>query len=267
MDMLFIFTHYISYEQYEKYEQDKNSMEIKSEISHYISYLKTMGGTPSEGEWYPIEREKELLSYISLGDYENAYKVVSEIMARMYIGYGMNFSILKSRVLELLVLLSRASLKGGAEIEEIFGLNYSYINEVNSLKNIDELTSWINDVTKRFCNCVFKFKQAKHTDSIYKAIQKIKENYMNKIKLEDVAKSVHFTKTYFSRIFKEEVGITFNRYLNNTRVNASKQLLKEKDISLSDVAAMAGFYDQSHFTKTFKDITGISPKQFRDNIY
>lgn len=241
-------------------------MSQRSEIVHYIGYLKTMGGTVQEGESYPLGKEKDLLSLISIGDQEGANRLLNEIMAHVYIDYRMNFDKLKSRVLELVVLLSRAALEGGAQIEEIFGLNYSYLNDIHHYHSVDDLTCWLSKICKRFTNSVFKFGEAKHTDAIYKAMDYIKHNYMQKLTLEEVAEHVYFSPTYFSRIFKNEMGITFNKYLNKVRIANSKQLLNDKDITLAEISEAVGFHDQSHFTKMFKNITGTSPKKYRESL-
>ncbi len=172
-------------------------------------------------------------------------------MLRVFTTFGGDFQSLKSRVLELVVLLSRAALEGGAQVEEVFGLNYSYLDEIHRFRTADELTEWLANVCRRFTMSVFRFGEAKHKDAIFKAMDYIRGNYMNKLTLEEVASHVFFSPQHFSKIFGKETGTTFNRYLNKVRINNSKTLLKNKDINIADIANMVGFHDQSHFTKTF----------------
>lgn len=105
--------------------------------------------------------------------------------------------------------------------------------------------------------------QARHRHSVYKVINSIKTNYMNKITLEDMAEQVYFTPQYLSKIFKQETGYTFKQYVCLIRVEASKKLLAEDELSHAEIAYIIGFSDQSHFSKTFKKIVGISPKIYR----
>ncbi len=86
------------------------------------------------------------------------------------------------------------------------------------------------------------------TPVIYKAINYIKRNYIEQITLEDVANYVFLNPSYFSKIFKDEMGCAFVSYVNKIRINASKSLLANKTIPLSDVFALVGFDDQSYFT-------------------
>lgn len=265
-DLLKVAVHYVSPDIYDQFEEDQRNLQQKSEIASYMSHLKTMGGDTIEGIAYPIEKEKELLNLISIGDQEGSNKVLNEILAHIYIGYGMNLDMLKSRVLELVVLLSRAALEGGAQAEEIFGLNYSYLNEIHSYKTVEQLTDWLVRICQRFTTTIFRFGEAKHQDAIYKAMDYIKQNYMYKITLEEVAEYVYFSSSYLSRIFKNETGITFNKYLNKVRITASKQFLKDKNMSLADIADEVGYHDQSHFSKMFKSIVGTSPKRYSETL-
>lgn len=111
------------------------------------------------------------------------------------------------------------------------------------------------------------FKEAKHNHSIYKVINFINSNYMSKITLEQAAKEVFFTSQYLSKIFKEETGFTFKQYLNYTRIERSKALLKEDELPHSEIAYLVGFSDQSHFSRSFKKETGMSPKTYQFNCY
>src|SRR5690606_4956502 len=119
-------------------------------------------------------------------------------------------------------------------------------------------------ILTRFTDCVFNLKNVKNKDIIYKAIEFINHKYMEKISLEVVADYVHLSSSYFSKLFKEETGYNFSTYLNNVRVEKSKKLLMNEDISLVDISNLVGFEDQSYFTKVFKKITGTTPGKFRE---
>lgn len=262
--MLFISASHISDLKYLELLDEQKSIDVQSGIADYIQYLKTMGGDDTPKKSYPIEKERELISYISQGDKGNAQRVLNEILGHIFFATGRNINIIKARILELIVLLSRAALEGGADIEQIFGLNYKYINEINSFKDIDELSYWLSKIMIRFTDCVFNFSEVKHIDIIYKAIDYIRKNYMNKISLEDVAGHVYLSPSYFSKIFKDEMKSNFNTYLNKIRIENSKNLLMNDSINLVDISNMVGFEDQSYYSKVFKKMCGITPGKYRE---
>ncbi|MBC7960137.1 MAG: PocR ligand-binding domain-containing protein [Vallitaleaceae bacterium] len=237
----------------------------ESEISTHIQYYKTMGGENVETQCYPIEKEKQLLKQIALGDIVSSKEILNDILAQVIVNYGGNFNVLKARILELIILLSRAALEGGADIEDILGQNYTYLNQINTFTQIYELNDWISKILERFNNCVFNLNEVKHIDAIYKAMDYIKRNYMNKITLEDVANCVGFSPPYFSTLFKNETNSNFNKYLTKIRVEKSKILLLDQKCSFADIAYQVGFHDQSHFSKNFKILTGLSPSHYRES--
>lgn len=264
-ELLFIVAAYISDVQPSKYLEGKEYYEQQSHISEYIHFIKTMGGSDTSLQSYPIEKEKELLSLISLGDKAGSQKVLNEIFGHIFFSTGGNFEVIKARVLELIVLLSRAAMEGGADIEQIFGLNYNYLNEIHGFRTVEELAYWLSKIMARFTDLVFNLANVKHVDVIYKAIDYIKRNYMKKITLEDVASYVYLSPSYFSKVFKEEMKVNFNAYLNYIRIEMSKKLLLDDSIVLVDLSNLVGFEDQSYFSKVFKKVTGVSPGKYRES--
>ncbi|NLU08393.1 MAG: helix-turn-helix transcriptional regulator, partial [Clostridiales bacterium] len=91
----------------------------------------------------------------------------------------------------------------------------------------------------------------------------INKNYRNNITLDTVANMVHLNSSYFSSIFKKEIGMNFSSYLNKIRIEQSMFLLRNTDYSILNIALEVGFEDQSYFSKVFKNFTGMTPKQYR----
>ena len=234
---------------------------IGNDMSKYINLISTMGGSSTDS--YPIEKEKELLSLISSGDKEKAQLLLDDVL-REVIAYSNNdFEKVKARVLELIVLLSRAALEGGADPEQIFGLNFKFINQINAYKTAEELANWLSNIMVRFTDSVFIIVNVRHIDTIYKSIDYIKRNYAKKLTLEEVAGNVYLSPSYFSKLFKEGLNISFNNYLNKVRIDNSKRLLLNSKIELIDIPALTGFEDQSYFSKVFKKMTGVTPIKYR----
>ncbi len=267
-EMLFITTKYLSDPEREKEkEQVQNEPEIlrqQFKISEYIKYIETMEGSLPEGHRYPLDKEKILLKQIARADAAGARETLNELLGSVFFSSNKNFEIVKSRVLELIVLLSRAALEGGADIEQIFGLNYQYINKIHTFSTVDELAYWLSKIITRFTDLVFTLKSVKHADIIYKAVNFINNNFTDKITLDEVAAAVYLSPAYFSKVFKEQTGSSFTRYLNRLRIEESKTLLRNSSIPLVDIAGMVGYEDQSYFSKVFKKVTGSTPGKYRD---
>lgn len=259
-EMLYIITSYLNHSQ--QLAQANEILQQQSEISDVIHRIKEQD---TQTEVYPMNKERELLNKIAQGDKESSGALLNDILGHIFFSSGGNFEIIKARVLELLVLLSRGALEGGADIEVIFGMNYQYLNEINNFKDIEKLTLWLSQIMVRFTERVFDFEDVKHADVISKAVEYIKRNYMKKITLEDVAEYSSLSPSYFSKIFSEEMKCNFNTYLNQVRIDNAKTLLLNDSTSLVDISILTGFEDQSYFTKVFKKITGVTPRKFKES--
>ncbi|MCL2034534.1 MAG: AraC family transcriptional regulator [Oscillospiraceae bacterium] len=216
---------------------------------------------------YPIEKEGELLTAISKGDIHTVNVVLGDILGQILFHCGGNLEVLRSRVVELTVLLSRAALKGGADINAILGLNYDYLREIDSFSSIEDIVLWLHTVTRRFTQQVFDFSGTKHMDIIYKAVDYIKRNYASKLTLGEIADHLFISRQYFCRIFKEETGQTPGGYITFVRIEESKKLLRNSAVNIIDIPEYVGLESQSYFTKMFKRETGTTPGQYRrENI-
>lgn len=91
----------------------------------------------------------------------------------------------------------------------------------------------------------------------------VEEHYAEAITLEDIARYVCLSPTYFSSLFKTETGQGFLSYLQNMRIDRAKQLLRETSVSIGDIAKMVGYADVKYFSKLFMKETGIKPSVYR----
>jgi AraC family transcriptional regulator len=95
------------------------------------------------------------------------------------------------------------------------------------------------------------------------AIDYINEHLGEDLSLTKIAAQVDMSQFYFCRLFKQSVGITPHKYLLQQRVERSKSLLRQRELTIFDIAADCGFANPSHFAKCFRQHTGVSPQQFR----
>ncbi|WP_070000908.1 helix-turn-helix domain-containing protein [Cellulosilyticum sp. I15G10I2] len=243
-----------------KIRNDVQKQQIK--IHEYL--LSENVSTNDTPRTYSIEKEKLLIAAIRDCDIEKARELLNSILGDLFVIAVADLDTIRTRLVELIVLLSRGAVEGGVSTKEIFGLNGQYIKQVLEVDTIDDLYFCLNQILIRFVDAVFVYRNSRHGDSIKRAIQYIKQNYMNKITLEEVASAVHVSPNYFSKIFKEESGINFATYLNQIRIEGAKKLLAADETSLADVAYLAGFEDQSYFSRVFKKYTGLSPKRYKE---
>jgi len=236
--------------------RDQNAQQ--NYISSYISTLKA----GESYQKYPVDKENELFTAISQGDSIAASRLLNELLGHIFF-YTSGSDEINSRVLELLVVLSRAAISGGANAQQIFSITHQYMKDMQHIRNHEDLTHWLAGSLSRFMRHVFDIMDVKHTEAMHKVKEYMNFHYSRKLTLEEAASVVGYSPAYFSRIFKEEMGTTFKEALNAIRIERSKHLLLSSSASISDVCSMVGFNDQSYYCKVFRRLTGVTPDRFR----
>jgi len=88
-------------------------------------------------------------------------------------------------------------------------------------------------------------------------------NYTKKITVENICKKFYCSRSYVAHTFKREMGKSLPEYINSLRIESAKNMLKNSNMSIVEIASATGFEDRSYFSKCFTKETGMSPKQWR----
>ena len=98
---------------------------------------------------------------------------------------------------------------------------------------------------------------------IKEAISFIEQNFQNEITIEDIAGSCGLNRSYFGKIFHENIGKTPQEFLISYRMTKAAELLKLTQLPIADIGNAVGYPNQLHFSRAFKNVYGISPRQWR----
>lgn len=94
-------------------------------------------------------------------------------------------------------------------------------------------------------------------------IRYIDTHYDRSLSLGDLAREMNLNPNYLSQVFKKETGKTFLKYVTDLRIEKAKTMLDSGSYSISEIASALGFNDYFYFLKTFKRVTGLTPKQYK----
>lgn len=103
----------------------------------------------------------------------------------------------------------------------------------------------------------------KNNQYIIKAKEFISNNIEKKISLEDISLYINISESYFSRIFKKKMNISFIEYVNICKIEHSKHLLMDANLSINEISYKLGFSNQFYFSKIFKKVEGKTPSEYR----
>jgi two-component system response regulator YesN len=232
----------------------------QSEIGEFIREHKEESGAGQ----YPIEAEKQLMRKVRIGDRIGAREILNMILASIMLKDPGDLAVLKARMLELLSVLSRSAVEGGVDANFLLGKNLEYMNKAMQIDNQQDLCVWIGNALNDFIELVYSGQDSKRVSQIRPAIEYIEGHFCEPITLNDIAKATHLSVSRLSHVFKQQAGVTIIDYLTNTRIEFAKELLISTNKNCTEVCFETGYNNQSYFTQTFKELVGVTPRQFRE---
>ena len=139
------------------------------------------------------------------------------------------------------------------------------IRRINAI-NANALTESVLMYTLSYINNSDSSALAKQTDKFDSILEYIRHNYTSKdISIKKIADIFFYNEKYLSALFVKKTGVKFTEHLNNLRIEYAKELMKNREMSISDISFECGFTDPFYFSKVFKKITDNSPTEYVKN--
>jgi len=210
-----------------------------------------------------VDEQYRLLKTLKSQEELQAKILLNEILEQILFHPRNNLDFIKSRVVELLTIMTRSTISNGADVKMATFIRNKAFVEIEEHKTLDDIVIWLNELFERFSSHTFKNPHSKHADAIKESLAYLLEHFSEKITLNDVAAHVSFSPTYLCTMFKNEMGQSFKSCLNRIRIEKSKELMPNHDLSIADISYKVGFADQSYFARVFKQYEGITPYHYR----
>jgi AraC-like DNA-binding protein len=106
-------------------------------------------------------------------------------------------------------------------------------------------------------------RKIKHISELSALVNYLQANYMEKITVQDLAKTFNTNRTTLNQRFKSITGMTLIDYLITYRINLASVLLRNTELTISEIQERSGFSTSTHFWRMFKKHTGLSPTEYR----
>jgi two-component system, response regulator YesN len=136
-------------------------------------------------------------------------------------------------------------------------------NEIFEIQFLDELRTWLLNYFKYILSFVKEVYEQTKRKEILDAFKYVSMNIERKISLDEVSSYLYLNPSYFSRLFKKEVGETFVEYVTKMKINRAKELLEQTADSVGKICERLGYDNQSYFIKIFKNYAGVTPIEYR----
>lgn len=233
----------------------------ESERAGAIIRLKDQGFRSIQDVY--LTEESALIVAIKRGDRPAAKEILNNILAGIYFLGRERMSVLKSFLLELVVMMSRSAVEAGGDPSELLGTNYSTFAELAQIETEEELCSWLVATLERIMDAIKVNQNYPISVLLDVALKYMQEHLHDNVSRDEVASVACLSPSHFSRMVRQRFGQSFTEILARMRVDRACHLLAHTDKSLIQVCFDCGFTDQSYFTKVFQRHTGQTPGEYR----
>lgn len=141
--------------------------------------------------------------------------------------------------------------------------------EVTSALAEKQYAQAVSKMCKEFTDSCWTLVKEKEVDSggkmwVEQLAQMLEADYAKNFRQQEYAEKLHLNKDYMSRKFKEHYGMGMVAYLNEIRIRKAKELLRNTDLRIQEIADSTGYFDSKYFSQQFKKLVGCSPNEYRN---
>ncbi|PGB05242.1 helix-turn-helix domain-containing protein, partial [Bacillus toyonensis] len=211
--------------------------------------------------------ERKIFECIKQGKKEELIKNLRRLPESGELGVLSKTSHLRSQknsAIAAITLATRSAIEGGVFPEIAYTISDLFIQKLEEIHKNEAIPPFLENALLEFAERVKNSTVQQHSKHINVCQNYIFTHLYGDITLNILAEIVTLNPSYLSSLFKKEVGISLNEYIQRAKVDESKKLMTYTRHSISEISTVLNFHDQSHFTKVFKKHTGISPKQFKN---
>lgn len=241
------------------------------EALKYGSFLEKNGwtryenvGSNSNLPREALEQSEEIIFYIRTGNKQGLLQQV-ELFINELGTEKLNREIAEREILKLVYLALEVAKETGGDIFKIKQSSYLPHVEIREKKTKEEMLNWLRSQMEMIMNWILDVRDTTKHAAVEKAIVYMKQNINRDITLQEVAEHVGMNATYFSVLFKEEMGLSYIKFVTKLRIDRAKALLKEGN-KVSVVSEKVGYHSYRHFSDIFKKHTGVKPSEYKDSV-
>ncbi len=232
-----------------------------------VFHYGDVGQMSSQIRTYSLDQEKELLFAVRSGNQELALGVLQQIYEDCAKIQPLPHPQYLITMYDELVYMVLRVLEEKLHTEDLQGLKA----DIEAHKNTDrmsllELQKSLEQLCINGCVLQDKHRTTEAERIIHKAIEYTKGHLHLDLSVNECAKLVHLSSSYFSNLFKKVTGQTFLQFVTNERIDQAKLMLM-KGHQVQEVAADIGYEDRRYFSEIFKKNTGMTPSEFKQAYY
>ncbi len=246
--------------------QENETLEGIPDVEH--SYYQIQQDS-EENRRYSYRNEKEWLAQIENGTLQKKQvQINAESMKKLdrvgRLAHDNSFKQYEYMAISQICLASRAAMRGGMNTYDAYTLSDMYYQKVSRCTDIMELLKICLMVEQDFSEQVRLAKERNQKENyIEQCKDYIARHRMAKFTISQMAEELGLSRSYLSRRFSEQTGITIQEYILQIRLEAAANMLQFSEEKIGTIAEYLCFPSQSYFTERFRKQYGMTPGEYR----
>lgn len=250
------------------YEQAKETMGYADYIMQRKGFLWYADiRQESTTYYYPLDMELRLISTIRAGEEEEAKRIVQSVLQQNTEDRELSPEMANQLIGELKgTLLKLLDQKAFTESEQ-FEDAKERIMAIQLNGSLDLIRSGLNGIIETMCGMITSKKNDLHIRTVEGIKQFIAERYSDaELTLYRIAEQAERPEKYISQLFKEVTGTNLSDHLEKVRMDRAAELLKEKSLTVDEIAVQVGYNSSHSFRRAFKRVMGVAPSAYRQSL-
>lgn len=211
--------------------------------------------------------ENELIRAVLLGQLHREEQLLSSFTGQVFerrledsLRNAKNYGVIMN------TLLRKAAENGGVHPVYLDRISSDFAARIEQMEDLSENLSLMREMFRSYCRLVRKHAINRFSIVVQQTILLIDSDLSADLSLKSLAESQNVSAGYLSAIFKKDTGKTVSEYIREKRVSHAKHLLATTQLQVQTVALHCGIVDVQYFSKTFKRLTGKTPREYRESL-
>ena len=225
---------------------------------------------PTSNALYVEDRydvERKLMQAVSVGQIPKAELLFTTLSKYQFESRSTNaLRNTKNYLIILNTLLRVVARNGDVPPFHIDKLSSAFAHKIEATTSTNAGMALMKEMVRKYCLLVKNHSMKGYSLLIRKVLTQIDYDLTADLGLKNLAGQLNVNPSYLSTLFKKETGSTLTEYVNQKRIEHAVFLLNSSSLQIQMIAQYSGIPDVNYFTKTFKKIIGITPKEYRDKI-
>lgn len=211
--------------------------------------------------------EREIISFIEAGDLSETRRGLDEFYKTVKEKAMGNMSLARTFSLGFVIRIQQYISEISDRNDEAAACNISDLfAQIESCETLEEMKAQVESLIEKVIAHLNKKRENKYQIIIDRAKGYIHANYYKDLSLDEVAAYVGISANYLSQLFKQFTPLNFLQYLTGYRIETAKELLKNRELKICDIASRVGYSDPKYFDKIFKKNVDVTPSEYREKF-